>query len=183
MKTTFKLLGIALIAIGFSSCESIKSLADVEFETELTADLDVTPDQPVLKSGLETWTFFAEEKIDPTSDPDINQYADNIKGYNVSELKAIIKSTTKTGVTIASGSFFEISGGSDNARWTLPSDFDVTVGNSYVLGNTAGEWDTVQRILGRNSEFSVSVDGEISDSDVTVVIEIYIKTKVTANPL
>lgn len=183
MRTTVKLLVLLMFTAGMISCESIKSLADVEFETEMNTDLDIIPNQQTLKGELDTWTFLAEEKIDPTADPEIEKYVNNIKGYQVRELKAVVKSTTKTGVTIKGGSFFEISDATDQTRWTLPSDFDVTVGNSYILGNDAGEWNTVQSILGRNSEFDVSVEGDISDGDVVVVIEIYIKSMVTANPL
>jgi hypothetical protein len=81
------------------------------------------------------------------------------------------------------GTFFKIADATDNTKWVLTEDFDVVVGNSYTLGNDNGEWAVVQRILGRNAEFTVTSEGSATENNITIIMKVSIGAKVTANPL
>lgn len=182
MKTTLKLFLIPFLAAGMVACESIKSLADVEFGTNMSTDLNIAVQQ-AQKSSPEAFAFSAEATLDPTSDPEVAKYADKIKKYQVTSLTAKVSSTTSPGVVFKAGTWFRIADGNDETGWTLAEDFTVNVGSEYTLDNKDGQWGTVQNILGRNAEFKVSCAGEASETGVTVVMEVSIGATVTANPL
>lgn len=183
MKTTIKSLLILAAIAALFSCESIKELADVEFDTTVSNDLNIKVDDSELKSAIPAYSFDTSAVLDPTSDPEVKKYADKIKKYQVTSIKATVSSVSKENVKLMQGTWFKIHDASDEAMWTLPGDFDVVVNNSYTLGNENGQWDAVQRILGRNASFTVSTEGHANTNHITIVLDISIGATVTANPL
>ncbi len=182
MKTTIQALFLAVAVAGMMSCEKLKSVADVEFDTAMSTDLDIAVEQAT-KSTPAGYSYTAEATIDPTSDPEVKKYADKIKKYQVTSLKVVVTGVSESGVTLGQGTWFRISDKSNSAQWVLPGDFDVTVGKSYTLGNENGQWDNVQQILGRNAEFDVASEGTANKNNITIKLEVSIGAKVTANPL
>jgi hypothetical protein len=182
MKTTIQSLVMLCIVAGLVSCEKIKNLADVEFDTTMDTNLNIAVDQP-MKSTLAGYTYEASATLDPTSDPEVKKYADKIKKYDITSLTAKVISVSKENVKLLQGTFFKIADATDNTKWVLTEDFDVVVGNSYTLGNDNGEWAVVQRILGRNAEFTVTSEGSATENNITIIMKVSIGAKVTANPL
>jgi hypothetical protein len=182
MKTTIQSFFMLCIVAGMVSCESIKNLADVEFDTSMNTDLNVAVDQP-MKSTLDGYTFAKSATLDPTSDPEVKKYADKIKKYDIKSMTVTVTWVSKTDVKLMQGTYIKISDATDNTQWTLPENFNVVVGNSYTLGNDNGEWVVVQRILGRNAEFTVSTEGSANENNITFILEVSIGATVTANPL
>ena len=54
---------------------------------------------------------------------------------------------------------------------------------SYTLGNDNGEWGTVNTILKKNGEFTLSSAGSSNSNNVTIKLKLSIGAVVTANPL
>jgi hypothetical protein len=183
MKNLFKLTGILALAAVLVSCEDLKSLADVNFNTELQTDLNIDVADQAMKSTPAGYYYSDSTSLDPTSDPEVNKYVSNIKGYAIDSIKITVTQVTAGDVKILSGSIFSIYDDADRADWTLNADFDVDLGNSIILGNDNGQWATVQTILGRNSEFTLSSTGYSSVNDITIVLKALINAEVTANPL
>ena len=58
MKTTLNFLALLLLAVSFVSCENIKSLADVDFDTTVQTNLNLASDGGMMKSSqVEDWIF------------------------------------------------------------------------------------------------------------------------------
>ena len=122
MKTTIQALFLAVAVAGMMSCEKLKSVADVEFDTAMSTDLDIAVEQAV-KSTLDGFSYSAEAAIDPTSDPEVKKYADKIKKYEVTSLTVTVTGVSESGVTLGQGTWFMISDASSSAKWILPADF------------------------------------------------------------
>jgi hypothetical protein len=179
MKSQIKVLAFLSFFSGLTGCE----LLNVDFDTELSSDLNIDVQDSELKSNINAFTYTASTTLDPLSDEDVKKYKDKIENYDVTSLTATVISVSKPDVKLLTGTFFEIYDSDDNVRWTLSSDFTVEPGAEYTLDNTEGEWNTVRRILKRNSVFTVASEGSANVNNVTVVFEISIGATVTANPL
>lgn len=172
-----------MVMTGFVSCEAIKSIADVEFGTNVETDLNINVADQAKKSGLMPYTYDTSAVLDPTSDPEVKKYVDNIKNYQVTSITATITEVSEPGIILLADTWFMLSDLSDKVTWTLAKDFNATVDNSYTLGNDNGEWGTVNTILGRNQEFTLSSAGSSNTNNVTIKMKLSIGATVTANPL
>ncbi len=183
MKTFLKTLIILLIGVSFSSCDDVESLADIKFNSNLGADLNVVvPAVTAMKATIKTGgiSFSEEETIDPLSDSQIKKYLDKLKSFDVQEITGTVKRVSKP-VTIESG-IITISQGSKSASWSV-SNFNVVNGAQIILDSGEGQWGTVNQILKSKSKFTAKITGTVDNSDVSFTIYILIKVKVVANPL
>ncbi len=179
------LVNIALLIVlgaGLSSCEKIKSIFDVEFDTTLSGDLDIDVQEPALKS-TNSYSFQSSASVDPLDDDDIAEYIDNIKDMAVDGVVASVEYVNKSNVVFKNGTFFKISDNQDAVIWTLAGDWPITEGTEITLDDLGGVYETVSDILNRKGTFSISTEGECSETGVSITIRIGIKTTVTANPL
>ena len=183
MKTLAKpFILLFLIGITFSGCEQIKSLADVEFDSELSADLNVTVPAEGLKSAalVAGFPFDESEAIDPRSDEDIDEYFDNLKSFDVTAMTGTFRNVSKP-VKIMSGTI-SVSSGSTVASWPI-ADYEVANSKSITLDNSDGQWDKVNQILDDKTAFKARIVGETSEGGVSFTLHIVIFVTVTANPL
>ena len=183
MKTTLNFLALLLIAVSFVSCESIKSLADVEFDTTVRTNLNLTSEGAVTKSSLVNYSFSGSATLNPTNDPEVQKYIDKIKDYTVKSITLTVTSVSESGVKILKDSYFKLYDADDDVTWTLDADFNVEVGNSYTLSNNTGDYATVQKILRKNSTSTITGEGYTNTGNVTIVLDTEIEATITANPL
>jgi len=176
LKFTSALLLTSFILI---SCNKVKSLADVTFDTTFTADLDciVTPVSAREING----TFSSSAVINPASDPAVIEYLDNIIGYEILSMTGTITSVSAENVTLLN-STASVYNSSNNANWQF-TDVPLTVGATLIFGNENGQWNTVDQILMTGQEFTVSLEGETNEDDVSFTVQLAIETQITANPL
>ncbi|NOX87064.1 MAG: hypothetical protein GXO86_14075 [Chlorobi bacterium] len=171
----FLLGGILFTAFIFSGCNKAKEALDVTFNANYKTNLNV--DVPAVARSV---TFSESETIDPASDPEVSKYWDKIKKFEVQEITGSIISISKN-VTLVSATL-SVFNETKNAQWTF-TNVPLAVGTTLTLDNSNGQWDTVAQILQDKKVFTVSVNGEVSEGDVSFTILVTIKTKVTANPL
>jgi len=183
MKTTLKISALLLLAVGIVSCESIKSLADVEFDTAVQTNLNLVSEGDAMKSSLANYSFTGSASLNPTNDPEVQKYIDKIKDYTVNSITLTVTSVSEPGVKLLKDSYFKIHDTGDEVTWPLDADFNVEVGNSYTLSNNTGDYATVQKILRKNATSTVSGEGYTNVSDVTIVLDARIEATITANPL
>lgn len=179
MKKTFNLMGFFLLTmLIFSGCNKVKDLTTVNFDANFSTNLDcVVP--PSARAVVPT--FSASAVIDPTSDPNVNLYLNNIDGYEVQSINATVTSISQENVTLVSGDLI-IQNFQSNAQWSFQNEL-LNVGKTFVLGNENGQWNTVNSILKDGQEFTVLITGETDFADVTFTIHVDIVTKVSASPL
>jgi hypothetical protein len=179
MKSKIKSLFILLAFASLMGCE----LLNVDFDTELSSDLNINVQDSGTKSSINGYSYTASTTLDPLSDKEVKKYKDKIEDYNVKSLTATVTYVSKPDVKLLAGTFFEIYDSKDKARWTLSSDFDVTEGAEYTLDNSDGKWKTVRNILKRNSVFTIASEGAANTNNITIIFKVSIDATVTANPL
>ena len=182
MKTLVRITLLVAIAAGFTSCEKIKSIFDVEVDTTLEGDIDIDIQEQAKKS-TENYTFSSSATIDPMSNSDIEENVDKIKEFAVNGVEAEVVFVNKPDVVFKAGTSFSIYDGTDNVTWTLSSDWPVVEGTVLNLDDGGGIYDAIADILDRKGVFTVSAQGECSETDVFITIRIGIDTTVTGNPL
>jgi hypothetical protein len=183
MKKIFSIiLPVAVISMLLASCDSIESLFDVDFKTTLSGDLNVEV-QEAGKKAVEAYPFSAYASIDPTADPDIQEYLEKIVNVTADSVIAEVVSVNKDDVVFLAGTSITISDDESSVTWTIMNDWPIVVGTTVKLDDVGGLYDAVSDILTNLREFEVSIEGTCSQTGVSVTIRIDIDTTVTGNPL
>lgn len=168
------LSALVISATVWSGCNKAKELLDVEFDADFTVDLPVTQSSRSAEA-----TFLVEETVDPLANETVEQYIDNIKSWNITDLTGIFLQVNPD-FDLTNG-MVSVSSGDKSAVWNLATQ-TITEGSQITLGNDDGQWDTVNEILGQKQVFNVRFSGDSSlDDDFTLRLTIF--TRVTANPL
>jgi hypothetical protein len=178
MKKLINFLSVVILtSFTMISCDKVKDLNTIDFDADFSANLDcVTAGN---KSTLLVPTFGASAVINPTEDPNVNIYLNNIKGYEIQAIHATITSMSQENVTITTA-YLLIKNFQHEAEWNFQNEL-LTTGKTITLGNENGQWDTVSDILKDGQELTVLITGESDFSGVTFTIKVDIETKVTAN--
>lgn len=182
MKNRILLLTVLAAFFVITGCEKIKSVADVEFNADYSADVDVTiaPDEKSTLKATQNYTFNESETIDPNSNSDFDKYADKIKDVKVKSVTAEVVSINKE-VTLTATTL-EILSDNHNASWYFEEQV-VNVGTSLSLQQNEAKLTAIENIIDERRPFTVSVNGESSEDDVQMTIRVTVETKITANPL
>jgi len=176
MKKLNYLLAVMFLAgLTFLSCNKVKELADVTFDATYNTDLNV-----VVPAEGRSVSFDTEATIDPASDPEVEQYLDNIVGINVQSMTATITSISKD-VTLVTADL-TVSNANHSTGWTM-ENLPLSVGASIPLNNENGQWDTINQILMEQQIFTVNLSGETDEGDVTFTLQLTITAQIIANPL
>lgn len=184
MKTFLKTLIILFIGVSFSSCDDIESLADIDFTSNMSTDLNVVVPATGVhfkSANMAAGVSFSEQSnIDPKSDSNFNKYIDKIKSIKIQEASGTVTKISKP-VKIESGTL-SIFQGTRIASWSI-SNFDVTVGKKIILDSAEGQFDTLNQILNSKNVFTAKIEGTVDDDDVSFTVVVSIKAEVVANPL
>lgn len=180
MKTKNLLFALLAIALIISSCNQVDDLTDVSFNTEFKADLDCEVIPDTLRSGI-NGTFSAAATIDPLADSTVEKYIDKIKSWEIINLKGEILSVSKEGANLLSANI-GVSNANHSTAWQI-GNTPLVVGQQITLDNANGQWDSVNQILAEKQIFTVVATGTTDEDDMSFVIRVTIKSKVTANPL
>lgn len=181
MKKKITLFTITLFMLVFiSSCDKLKSLADVEFDANFESQMDI-PIQPTALKSL-PGTFNKSVTIDPLSNADFLKYKEKIK--NISIIGATIEVTELTPTPITVNGTLTASDTqtppSLSASWPINNEV-LTVGKKITLSNS--QFATLQQIFNLKTPFTVTFAGQSSESQGTIKVKVTYKTKVKANPL
>jgi hypothetical protein len=168
---------IAITGILLPGCDKVNDLNTKTFDATFSTDLNCSV--PVLSESRANPTFSASAVINPTSDPNVNIYLNNIKSYEIQSLKGTITSMSQENVTLVLADL-NIYNFQDTASWAYQNEL-LTVGKVLEMGNENGQWDKVSGILKDGQEFTVLITGETDFAGVTFTIKVDIETKVTAN--
>jgi hypothetical protein len=170
-------LALIMATILLFSCDKVNDLNTVDFDATFSGNLDCVT--AGVKSNLLVPTFGGSAVIEPTSDPNVNIYLNNIKKYEIESVKATITSMSQENVTVTTA-YLLIKNFQHEAQWDFQNEL-LTTGKIITLGNENGQWDTVSDILKDGQELTILITGEADFSGVTFTIKVDIETKVTAN--
>ena len=179
MKSFVRVFLLALLAMGIASC----SLLDVERDVDLSATLNIDVVDPVMKS-TEGVSFTEAELVNPKTNEVVDEYAHLVENYDVKEIVAVVRSVSEPGVVFLSGSTFAIYQGTElNAVWTMQTDYPADVGNIFEMTDLGDAYGVVADILLTADPFYVAAVGETNVGDVSITMEVTIRSRLTANPL
>lgn len=182
-KSLSTLLILLFMGVSFTGCEKIKSLADVKFDVDLEAVLDiVVPNEGQLKSSDVAFHFEDEKSINPRDNQDIYDYWDDIKDWAVEGIQLEVLNDggmsvelTNVKVTIAisktNTAVFNV------GTWT------ISEGATYELTDEDDNYNKIVNMLDAGQSFNVKFEGDCHLPGYHFIIN-YIQTvEVTANPL
>lgn len=178
MKKQITLFTLLLISAAFlSSCDKLKSLADVQFDANFETQLDVPIQPTVLKSNI--GTFNQSVTIDPLSNADFLKYKNEIKNIDVVGATIEITELNPSPITI-NGSLTATNGSNLTANWPINNEV-LTVGKKITLSNE--QFATLQQIFNLKTPFTVTFAGQSSADSGNFKVKVIFKTKIKANPL
>ena len=177
MKSLVRVFLLGMLVTGIASC----SLLDVERDVELSATLNLDSVEQTMKS-TNAGGFTAAELVDPSTNEVVDEYADLVENYDVSEIVAVVRSVSEAGVVFLAGSTFSIYQGNKTASWSMGSDFPAEVGDIFEMTNLGNAYGMVADILLTAQPFYVAAVGETNVGDVTITMEVTIRSRLTANP-
>ncbi len=182
MRNLVKVILLVILAAGLSSCEKIKGLFDVEFDTTLSGDLEIDIQESAAKSTAD-YTFDTYATINMFDDEDIAEYDENIKQITVSGVVAEVIYVNKENVVFKSGTVLSISDNNNLVKWTMEGDWSIVEGTKLKLEGLGDIYEAVEDILNKKGQFEVGAKGECSETGVSIVLRIGIDIKVIANPI
>jgi hypothetical protein len=178
MKSFVRVFLLALLVIGVGSC----SLLDIERDVELSATLNIDAVEQTMKSTT-AGDFTVAELVDPGTNEVVEEYADLVENYDVSEIVAVVRSVSQSDVEFLSGSVFSIYQGNTTASWTMGTNYPAEVGNIFEMTDLGDAYGVVADILLTGDPFYVAAEGETNVGNVTITMEVTIRSTLTANPL
>jgi hypothetical protein len=179
MKNALRILVLASFTVSLSSCESVRSLFDVEIDTTIEGDLSFVTDETELKS-TEDVGFDATVTVQVLND-DTYEYQDRITGFMTSDVTIEVLSVDSSDVILRTGSQFTIENMSAGYTWTLTTDWPIEQGFKLTLD--AASYDAIDDILIDMLPFTMSTSGTCNKANVHIELRYGIETTVVATPL
>ncbi len=184
-----KLVMLSSLVIGamlmFPSCEKIKDLTDIDFDTDLKADVSTmsegTPVSAGLKSAAEQgYAFEGSAVIDPTSDSQVNKYWKKIRTWEIKKIQVKIKNIDHDAV-LKEGKFEIKDDSTGDVLFTENVQNKQLSHGTIVMTISGAEWSKVTDALDAKHSLRVGVEGTLDQPAVSVTYEVMVSVKVTAN--
>lgn len=179
MKNALRILVLASLTVSLSSCESIKSLFDVEIDTTIEGDLSFVTDETELKSTADVG-FSSNATVHVLND-DTYEYEDNIVDFMTSDVTIEVLAVDSSDVILRDGTSFTMENMNAGYVWTLTADWPIEQGFSLTLD--AASYDAIDDILDDKVDFNISTLGTCNKGGVHITLRFGIETRVVATPL
>ncbi len=180
MKNLSKLLlGMLITGVIISGCKEAEELFYVNFKADYETEFDVTI--PPSSGGKSiNGTFSLTETIDPTTNEDYALYIDNIKEVDIEEVSGEFIVLSEN-INLQSG-IISVTNNEYTATWNFEPQ-PIQQGTVLILDNNQGQWDAMTNIMLGKEPFTVSINGNVDEEDVTFTILFKLRSVVTATPL
>ena len=179
MKNALRMLVLASLTVSLSSCESIRSLFDVEIDTTIEGELSFVTDENELKSTADVG-FSASATVHVLND-DTYEYEDNIKDFMTSDVTIEVLAVDSSDVILRDGTSFTIENANAGYIWTLTSDWPIEAGFTLTLDKAS--LDVIDDILEDMIDFTMSTAGTCNKGGVHIELRYGIETTAVATPL
>ncbi|MCK5907357.1 MAG: hypothetical protein KAG37_07190, partial [Flavobacteriales bacterium] len=143
---------VTVLFLSFTSCDSIESLADIDFDADLsTPTMTIAPPKVIGKTlGDGGYNFSEHSTIDPISDPDIKKYLDKIKKWDIKSMQIDFTSVSKEGSKLDPGTIVEFKGSRTTATLSFPDGLDIHQG--YIYDVSPDFYNNVEKILNKKEK-------------------------------
>ncbi len=181
MKRLFNCIIPAFVFVIIFSCDEVDKIADITFNVTLMKTLPVS----VVTTNEMTTTIV----LDATTDPEIQKYIDNIKGYEITELLFAIENyESSTGEEIYFNGQLGFSKKSESTpssscpannipvtHWAGTGNFDIDKCTSIL--------NEISAILTADNAAKIYLIGTFTKAPLSFDLKITTAAKVTASPL
>ena len=181
MKRLFNCIFLACLFVFIFSCDEVDKLTDISFNVKLMKTLPVS----VVSTNEMTTTIV----LDATTDPEIQKYIDNIKGYEITELLFAIENyESSTGEEIYFNGQLGFSKKSQNSpssscavdnlpvtHWAGTGNFDIDKCTTILT--------EISAILTTDNAAKIYMIGTFTKAPLSFDLKITTTAKVTASPL
>jgi len=181
MKSLFNCIIPAFVFVIIFSCDEVDKIADIDFNVTLMNTLPV--------SAVSTNEMTTTIVLDATTDPEIQKYIDNIKGYEIKELLFAIENyESSTGEEIYFDGQLGFSKKSENSpsssctvdnlpvtHWAGTGNFDIDMCTSIL--------NEISAILSVDNAVKIYLIGSFTKEPLSFDLKITTTVKVTATPL
>jgi hypothetical protein len=171
-----------LVSLSFTSCDEVKDALDVKFDTEVIGTLKVV----AVNTDENTYSLV----LDATSDPEIQKYADNIKGVQVTKLMIGVENYEYKDDDAEIYFNGELGFGSETSA---SPDESCTLDNIPITNyNNTGNFEVndcnkllsnIASKLTADNAAKVFLIGSVTQAPMSFDLRIVATVKVTANPL
>jgi hypothetical protein len=182
MKSKKLLLALVLVPFVFSSCQKIKDALTVKQDVSFSIDMPVTVGGTELKAGNAVYPFNESEVFDPMTNETVKQYADQIKGFALTELTLQVNDISDAPVTL-SGTSLEISATIDGTPIVvvLNADQAWNNGDSKTIGSE--EWSKIEQMLDALVPITCTLTGNCDKPGVTFTLSAVLNSEVSVRIL
>ncbi|MCH8554174.1 MAG: hypothetical protein LAT76_03390 [Schleiferiaceae bacterium] len=176
MKTVFKLAVFGVLAIGISSCEELKKLADIEFGVPYEQVIPVNIETPTEADGSAVLSISQDIKLFELDGMD--EYQDLIKNVSISKIQFMTSN-------VAAGAGADLSGAlkiGEDITISIPS-FEIAEGVLSDISEDAVAFDKISELMTNDKEINYTIDFSISEVPAAFDLKILMEFTVKASPL
>ncbi len=176
MKNLIKFLAVLVLIFGYTSCDELDKLTEVDLSTTVTKNISVTVDDGLGSSV----------NISNSIDINIGDYIDSDYLSKIEEVK--INSMTYKVINFSGDQTGEMTANLTADGVTLDTHTDVivfnVVGEMYTIDDTAKLTTIANNLKNSSNDVVFAVSGtSINDGGMTFTIEITLNLKITADAL
>lgn len=161
----------------FFSCNAVKNLADVNFDTIVAVPFVIN--ETTVNPGGKTYTD--TESLNLNTDADVAKYASNIKGLTVNKVTYTIFGANPATVLFTNGTLNIVTSGT-----TIATASSISLSNTSeteLTANAAGLTELVSKLLAGSEQQQIQLQGTLSATPVAFTMEVKFYVTVKANPL
>jgi hypothetical protein len=173
------LIAFSIVLLTFTSCDKAEELADITFDATLSTDINATS---VSETRGDSYSFSGSAIVDPTSDPDIKEYWDNIKNFEVKKITVKVKEIAEE-TNLLEGHLLVNDNNTQEELYTAAAEALPLTPGTVILTVTEGDWGKITNALNNKHALFTAVEGAIDKPGIDIKFEVIIDLKVTANPL
>ncbi len=176
------LLILLFMGVSFTGCEKIKSLADHEFDVELSGYLDLVVQAEGQLKSLDVAGHIDEEvSISPKSNPDVYEYWNEIKRFAINSCKLVCDNDGGLAGTELRNIVVTVDG-VETAVFKINS-WTIEYGATYNLTDSDSNYAKLVKMLDAGEPFDVRFEADCDVVGAHFGIEFLEDVHVTANPL
>ncbi len=176
---TFRLFFLVIFTFSlftFTSCD----LADITFDATLSENIDVVSESQTLK--FTGYTFSGNAVIDPSSDPDVNEYWDMIKNWDIKKITISVKNIGEE-TNLTNGNLLLKDDDTNDQLYSVELESLLLQNGVKILEVTNEDWSKIVSALNAKHKIYAEISGTVDKPSVSITFKIEIDTEVTANPL
>ncbi len=178
-KLSFLFIALTIITtVAIVSCNKITELLEITL-TDVTFDINL--DVSELSTKIESYAFGGTATFNPSSNSEINEYAETIRSVVITEIKLTVTSITPaTGLSLLDATF-SLTDNVNAAEFThtISTETPLFVGKEIVFDENTPNFNIVSAIINDMHNATVSLTGHVNQTSFTIGFNAEIMADIT----